>query len=211
MDDGLGFRNKAKFKVRAYTGAYGASVVLLLAYFVTSLFDKNSLSVPRLELTVICYITFLWGRQVYQMIRNTFEQKQPDRTFVASGSILLWLMSIGLIAFIDNQNFVHRLFTFAPIIVGLGFVAFRNVREVQTSRAIWQWSHLNSDRFRAYAAKVHGAVLILRGVLNEVFVAVAIDVLWVISLALVPQLLRRFSDRFIVWGLIRRGGVLRPR
>lgn len=75
---------------------------------------------------------------------------------------------------------------------------FRNIEEFQTRKGLWHWAHLNSARFRSIAATVYGATFLCRGVLNEVFIAMGNDFLWVLSCACLPIASKWMSNKIII-------------
>ncbi|MEO9897338.1 MAG: hypothetical protein ABJD13_04330 [Paracoccaceae bacterium] len=186
-----------------------APIVLVAVYGLLSLFNSDSLSALNLVLAALAYQTVHWWCSISYMVQDAFEQVSYERLFDGLGIALFAVASIALSLIFDAKIIVQRFFTVGPIFLGLLWIVFRNVKEVVNTRTIWNWWKLKSPKHSSFAACIYGSALMIRGGLNELFLAVDIDLVWIISCAVLPIITRWCSDTAIVRGLVRRGAVYR--
>jgi hypothetical protein len=186
-----------------------APTVLIMAYAILGLVDTNSLPAPQLVLATLAYLSVIWWRNISAIGRNVYDQRCNDRLLVGIGIALFALGWISLHFFYQNQMFMQRLFTAGPIVLGLAWLAFRNTKEVVGAKALWSWWRLQSPRMSAFAATVHGTTLLIRGGINELVIALEVDLLWILSCAALPIASKWFCDTAIIRGLVKRGAIYR--
>ena len=192
-------------KVKISLKALKAPTVLIVAYGSLRLLDPDNLLVSNLILAVLAYQTVHWWRSISDVAFNVFEEKFNDRLFVGLGIAVTAVVLITFCLFYASDIIVQRFFTVSPILWGLAWIACRNVEEVVKSRPLWPWWKLT--KYGSFAAVINGVSYVLRGGLNEVFIAIDIDFLWILSCAILPISIRWCRDTAIVRGLVKRGAV----
>lgn len=189
-----------------------APTCLVFTYLVLlSLPEEIGLPASKLVLATLVYLALIWWRNILGIVQNVSGDTRNERMFLLSGMAIFALAWIVIHFIYDNQIVMQRLFTIGPAVIGLHWLVFRNVQEVQTRKGLWRWWRLNSPRFRSFAASIYAISFLARGALNEVFISFENDLLWVLSCAFLPIAIRWIADNAIIRGLIKRGAEVRPK
>ncbi|MEM9787567.1 MAG: hypothetical protein AAF801_13775 [Pseudomonadota bacterium] len=184
-----------------------APLALIVIYGLLQVFNPDNLLASNLILAVLVYMSFHWWRGISDVALNVFEQGAYHRLFVGLGIAFFALGSITFCLLYASDIIVQRFFTVGPVFLGLFWLGCRNIREVVTSRALWRWWKLS--KYGSFAAVINGTSHIIRAGLNEIFIATDIELLWVLSCAILPVAIRWCCDTVIVRGLVVRGAVYR--
>lgn len=196
--------------IRPQSRALVAPATLLVVYSMLHLPIADGLFASKLIPAIWAYLVVIWWRSIQNQIRNVFEYPFSDRVFLVVGYVTVAIGWTVALIFLNNPIIAQRLFTIGPIVFGLVWLACRKIPEVQTSRGLWKWARLSSPRFRSFAAILYGIGLILRGIINEAFIAMDNEIAWLLSLAALPVLVSWCVDIAIVRGLIARGATHKP-
>ncbi len=173
--------------------------------------DDNGLPASKLVLATLVYLVAIWWRNILGINRNISGDTRNERINLLGGISVFAITWTAVQFFNSNQIVMQRLFTVGPVVIGLMWLAFRNVHEVQTRKGLWRWWSLNSPRFRSFAATIYAISFMVRGALNEFFISLENDLLWVISCASLPIAIRWIADNAIVRGLIKLGAEVRSK
>ena len=190
--------------IRPSSRALVAPATLLIVYSMLHLPIADGLFASKLIPAIWAYLVVIWWRSIQNLTKNVFDEPLSSRLFLGGGYVTVAIGWTVVLIFLNNPIVAQRLFTIGPIVFGLVWLACRNMTEVQTSQGLWKWSKLPSPRFRSFAAALHGTGLILRGIINEAFIAMDNEIAWILSLTALPILALWCADIAIVRGLVAR-------